>query len=153
MLKPAKGSRRAAKRVGRGDGSGLGRTAGRGDKGALARSGSKRKLALEGGQMPVHMRLRKLRGPHMKKSMPFEQFRTHTQPVNVGQLDRLFSDGETVTPQRLREHGLCRTKTVAIKVLASGELSKKLNVEAHAFSGSARSKIEAAGGTCTLLGS
>jgi large subunit ribosomal protein L15 len=89
----------------------------------------------------------------MKKSMPFEQFRTHTQPVNVGQLDRLFSDGETVTPQRLREHGLCRTKTVAIKVLASGELSKKLNVEAHAFSGSARSKIEAAGGTCTLLGS
>jgi large subunit ribosomal protein L15 len=103
--------------------------------------------------MPVHMRLRKLRGPHMKKSMPFEQFRTYTQPVNLGQLDRLFSDGETVTPDRLHELGLCRRQRVPIKILASGELSKKLDIEAHAFSAAARSKIEAAGGTCSLLGS
>ncbi|MBA3839708.1 MAG: 50S ribosomal protein L15, partial [Thermoleophilaceae bacterium] len=80
-LKPAPGSRHRPKRVGRGEGSGTGKTSGRGQKGAGARSGSKSRTAMEGGQMPIHMRMRKLRGPHMKKSMPFERFRTHTQPV------------------------------------------------------------------------
>ena len=82
-LKPAPGSRRPRKRVGRGEGSGTGKTSGRGQKGYGSRSGSKRRARFEGGQKPIHMRMRKLRGPHMKKSMPFEPFRTHTQPVNL----------------------------------------------------------------------
>ena len=82
-LKPAKGSTHRRKRVGRGEGSGSGKTSGRGHKGAGQRSGAKSRPNFEGGQMPIHMRMRKLRGPHMKKSMPFEKFRTHTQPVNV----------------------------------------------------------------------
>src|SRR5215213_10837206 len=80
-LGPAKGARKDRKRVGRGHGSGTGKTSGRGHKGAGARSGSKTRPGFEGGQMPLHMRMRKLRGPHMKKSMPFEPFRTHTQAV------------------------------------------------------------------------
>src|SRR2546423_3317562 len=81
-LKPAPGSRKARKRVGCGEGSGLGKTAGRGQKGYGSRSGAKDRARFEGGQMPIHMRMRKLRGPHMKKSMPFEPFRTHTQAVH-----------------------------------------------------------------------
>jgi large subunit ribosomal protein L15 len=96
-LKPAKGSRKPRKRLGRGEGSGTGKTAGRGQKGAGSRSGAKRKVGFEGGQNPIHMRMRKLRGPHMKKSMPFEPFRTRTQPVNVSDLNR-FEDGAEVTP-------------------------------------------------------
>src|SRR5918998_1871246 len=106
-LKPAPGSRHRKKRVGRGEGSGVGKTSGRGHKGAGARSGHRERVNLEGGQMPIHMRLRKLRGPTMKKSMPFEQFgRTHTQPVNLSDLDRRFDDGAEVTPDSLREKGL-----------------------------------------------
>ena len=86
-LKPAPGSRKARKRVGRGEGSGVGKTAGRGQKGYGSRSGAKDRARFEGGQMPIHMRMRKLRGPHMKKSMPFEMFRTHTQPVNLQDLE------------------------------------------------------------------
>ena len=82
-LKPAPGSRRPRKRVGRGEGSGTGKTAGRGHKGYGSRSGSKRRARFEGGQNPIHMRMRKLRGPNKKMSMPFEPFRTHTQPVNL----------------------------------------------------------------------
>src|ERR1700692_2667472 len=82
-LKPAPGSRRPRKRVGRGEGSGTGKTSGRGQKGWGARSGAKDRARFEGGQNPIHMRMRKLRGPHMKKSMPFEPFRTHSQPVKV----------------------------------------------------------------------
>ncbi|HEX2071518.1 MAG TPA: 50S ribosomal protein L15, partial [Thermoleophilaceae bacterium] len=82
-LKPAKGSTHRRKRVGRGEGSGVGKTSGRGQKGAGARAGSKTRVAFEGGQNPIQRRMRKLRGPHMKKSMPFEKFRTHTQPVNL----------------------------------------------------------------------
>jgi large subunit ribosomal protein L15 len=149
-LKPAPGSRRRKKRVGRGEGSGVGKTAGRGQKGAGSRSGAKSRLGAEGGQMPVHMRLRKLRGPHMKKSMPFENFRTHTQPVNLRDLDARFGDGDSVTPHTLVARGLATRKGVPVKVLGQGELSKKLTVTAHAFSKSAREKIEAAGGTCTL---
>jgi large subunit ribosomal protein L15 len=149
-LKPAPGSRRKRKRVGRGEGSGVGKTAGRGQKGAGARSGSKSRPGAEGGQMPIHMRMRKLRGPHMKKSMPFEPFRTKTQPVNLSDLETRFGDGDSVTPHTLKVHGLATRSGVNVKILGQGEITKKLNVTAHAFSATAREKIEAAGGTCTI---
>jgi large subunit ribosomal protein L15 len=150
-LAPAAGSRSARKRVGRGEGSGTGKTAGRGQKGAGARSGSKRKARLEGGQMPIHMRMRKLRGPNMKKSMPFEPFRTHTQPVNISALERMFDAGTEVTLELMRSRGLAARKDIPVKVLAKGELSKALTVHAHAFSAGARQRIEAAGGTCQVV--
>src|SRR5215210_6833332 len=95
-LKPKPGSRRSPKRVGRGKGSGLGKTSGRGHKGAGARAGNKRKPGYEGGQNPIHMRTRKLRGPHHKMSMPFEKFRTHTQPVTVADLEARLGAGDEV---------------------------------------------------------
>ena len=150
-LTPAPGSRRPRKRVGRGEGSGTGKTAGRGQKGAGARSGSKRRAAFEGGQMPIHMRMRKLRGPHMKKSMPFEPFRTHTQPVNISALESRFDAGDEVTLRLLQAKGLATRKDVPVKVLAKGELSKALTVYAHAFSAGARARIEAAGGSCKVV--
>ena len=151
-LKPAPGSRRARKRVGRGEGSGVGKTAGRGHKGAGARTGAKSRPNAEGGQMPIHMRLRKLRGPTMKKSMPFEAYgRTHTQPVNLRDLDQRFEDGAEVTPESLRAAGLATRRGVPVKVLGQGDLGKKLTVHAHGFSKAAREKIEGAGGSCTVL--
>jgi large subunit ribosomal protein L15 len=151
-LKPKQGSRHRKKRVGRGEGSGLGKTSGRGHKGAGSRSGAKRKVGFEGGQMPIHMRLRKLRGPHMKKSMPFEQFgRTRTQPVNLKDLEARFDAGAEVTPESLREKGLATRKDVPVKILGDGDLGKKLTVRVHYASKSAREKIEGAGGTLELL--
>src|SRR4051795_12021296 len=151
-LKPNAGSRHRKKRIGRGEGSGVGKTSGRGQKGAGARAGSKRKVNLEGGQNPIHMRMRKLRGPHMKKSMPFEAYgRTHTQPVNLRDLDARFDDGADVTPESLRENNLATRKDIPVKVLGRGEISKKLTVHAHGFSATAREKIEAAGGTCQVV--
>ena len=150
-LKPPRGSRKAPKRVGRGDGSGTGKTAGRGQKGYGARSGAKKRVRFEGGQNPIHMRMRKLRGPYMKKSMPFERFRTHTQPVNLADLEARFDAGAEVTPASLREKGLATRRDVPVKVLARGELSKALTVHAHGFSAAARERIEAAGGTCQLI--
>jgi large subunit ribosomal protein L15 len=150
-LAPAPGSRRPRKRVGRGEGSGTGKTSGRGQKGAGARAGSKRRARFEGGQMPIHMRMRKLRGPHMKKSMPFEPFRTHTQAVNVGELEKRFDAGAQVTLQELKTHGLATRKDVPVKILAKGDLTKALTVQAHAFSASAKERIEAAGGTCDVV--
>jgi large subunit ribosomal protein L15 len=150
-LKPATGSRKPRKRVGRGEGSGTGKTAGRGQKGAGSRSGAKRKVGFEGGQNPIHMRMRKLRGPHMKKSMPFERFRTHTQPINLADLEARFDKGAEVTPDALRDKGLATRKDVPVKILAKGELSKALTVHAHGFSAAARERIEAAGGTCQLI--
>ena len=150
-LSPAPGSRKARKRVGRGHGSGMGKTSGRGQKGAGSRSGSKSRAGFEGGQMPIHMRMRKLRGPHMKKSMPFEPFRTHTQPVNIAELQERFEAGDAVTLDTLRAKGLATRKGVAVKVLAKGEISKALTVHAHGFSAAAREQIEAAGGTCQLI--
>jgi large subunit ribosomal protein L15 len=147
-LKPSPGSRRPRKRVGRGEGSGTGKTSGRGQKGAGSRSGSKRRARFEGGQMPIHMRMRKLRGPHMKKSMPFEMFRTHTQPVNIADLEARFDSGAEITVELLKAKGLGTRRDIPIKILAKGELSKPLTVHAHAFSASARERIEAAGGTC-----
>src|SRR5947199_6829860 len=138
-LKPAAGSRHRRKRVGRGEGSGFGKTSGRGENGAGSRSGSKSRPNAEGGQMPIHMRMRKLRGPHMKKSMPFEQYgRTHTQPVNLRDLEGRFDDGAEVTPDVLRENNLATRKDVPVKVLGQGEISKKLTVRAHGFSETAR---------------
>jgi large subunit ribosomal protein L15 len=150
-LKPAPGSRRPRKRVGRGEGSGTGKTSGRGQKGAGSRSGSKERARFEGGQMPIHMRMRKLRGPHMKKSMPFEPFRTHTQPVNLLDLEARFEDGAEVTLETLRARNLATRKGIPVKILAKGEISKALTVHAHAFSTAARERIEAAGGTCQVL--
>jgi len=151
-LKPKDGSRHRKKRIGRGEGSGFGKTSGRGEKGAGARSGSKSRVNFEGGQMPIHMRLRKLRGPHMKKSMPFEQYgRTQTQPVNLKDLDARFDSGAEVTPETLREKGLATRKEVPVKILGDGDLGKKLTVRVHFASKSAREKIEGAGGTVELL--
>ncbi len=150
-LKPAPGSRRPRKRIGRGEGSGTGKTSGRGQKGWGSRSGAKRRARFEGGQNPIHMRMRKLRGPHMKKSMPFEPFRTHTQPVNLQDLEARFEPGASVTVEAMSAKGLATRKDVPVKVLAKGTLSKPLTVHAHGFSGSARDQIEAAGGTCVVI--
>jgi large subunit ribosomal protein L15 len=150
-LKPARGARKARKRVGRGEGSGVGKTSGRGHKGAGSRSGAKKKVGFEGGQNPIHMRMRKLRGPHMKKSMPFEKFRTRTQPVNLKDLEARFDSGADVTPDSLRAAGLATRNGVRVKILGKGELTKSLTVHAHAFSAGARERIEAAGGSVQTL--
>jgi large subunit ribosomal protein L15 len=149
-LKPKPGSKRPRKRIGRGEGSGLGKTSGRGHKGAGARSGRKRKAGYEGGQNPIHMRMRKLRGPHKKQSMPFENFRTKTQPINLPDLEERFDSGAEVTPASLKEKGLA-TRKYPVKILARGEIKKKLEVHAHAFSAAAKEQIEAAGGSCHTL--
>src|SRR5512146_1047528 len=150
-LAPAPGSRKARKRVGRGEGSGTGKTSGRGHKGYGSRSGSKDRARFEGGQMPIHMRMRKLRGPHMKKSMPFEPFRTHTQAVNLQDLEERFDKGAEVTLDALKEKGLGKRRDIPVKILAKGELSKPLTVHAHKFSAAAREAIEGAGGTCVVV--
>jgi large subunit ribosomal protein L15 len=149
-VRPKPGSRRPRKRIGRGEGSGTGKQSGRGHKGAGARSGTRRKPAYEGGQNPIHMRMRKLRGPNRKMSMPFEPFRTRTQPVNVSDLDARFDAGAEVTPESLREAGLAKRRH-PVKVLGRGEISTKLTVRAHAFSATAREKIEGAGGSCEVI--
>jgi len=148
-LKPKPGSKRPRKRIGRGEGS-RGKTSGRGHKGAGSRSGRKRKAGYEGGQNPIHMRMRKLRGPHKKQSMPFENFRTKTQPVNLADLEERFDGGAEVTLESLKEKGLA-TRKDPVKILARGEIKKKLAVHAHAFSAAAKEKIEAAGGSCHTL--
>ena len=149
-LKPKPGSKKPRKRIGRGEGSGLGKTSGRGHKGAGARSGRKRKAGYEGGQNPIHMRMRKLRGPHKKQSMPFENFRTKTQAINLSDLEGRFDSGSEVTLESLKEKGLAKRRH-PVKVLARGEINKKLEVHAHAFSAAAKEKIEAAGGSCHTL--
>jgi large subunit ribosomal protein L15 len=150
-LKPAPGSRRPRKRVGRGEGSGTGKTAGRGQKGYGSRSGSKRRARFEGGQNPIHMRMRKLRGPNKKMSMPFEMFRTHTQHVNLDDLEARFDDGATIGLEELKASGLAKARNVPVKILGRGELTKKFTVNVHKVSASARSGIEGAGGTVQLI--
>jgi large subunit ribosomal protein L15 len=150
-LAPAPGARRDRKRVGRGEGSGFGKTAGRGQKGYGSRSGSKRRARFEGGQNPIHMRMRKLRGPNKKMSMPFEMFRTHTQPVNLLDLDKRFESGASVDVAALKAAGLATRRDVPVKVLGKGAITKPLTVHAHGFSKSAREAIEAAGGTCQVI--
>jgi large subunit ribosomal protein L15 len=149
-LKPAS-PRKARKRVGRGMGSGKGRYAGRGIKGQKARSGShKMRAGFEGGQMPIYMRLGKQRGPYSKDAMPIGPHRTIMAAVNVRDLER-FEAGAEVTPQLLAEAGLIRNARTEVKILGQGDLSKKLAVTAHAFSPTAREKIEGAGGSVTAL--
>jgi large subunit ribosomal protein L15 len=149
-IKPKPGSRQPRKRIGRGEGSGTGKQAGRGHKGAGSRAGSKSRTGYEGGQNPIHMRMRKLRGPNKKMSMPFERFRTRTQPVNVADLEERFKADAEVTPESLREAGLAKRRH-PVKILGNGDISKKLTVKAHAFSASAKEKIEAAGGSCEVV--
>ena len=150
-LKPAPGSRKDRKRVGRGHGSGHGKTSGRGHKGAGSRAGAKDRARFEGGQNPIHMRMRKLRGPNKKMSMPFEMFRTHTQPVNLEDLEARFEAGASVDVAALKAAGLATRRDVPVKILGRGELSKQLTVSAHGFSKSAREAIESAGGSATVL--
>jgi large subunit ribosomal protein L15 len=141
-LKPADGSTFSRKRVGRGQGSGNGKTAGRGHKGAQSRSGFKFKRGFEGGQMPLHRRVPK-RGFH-------NPFRIEYVVVNLDDLAETFEAGTVVTPELLREQGLVRASG-RIKVLARGDISKALTVRAHKFSGKAQEKIQAAGGTADVL--
>lgn len=141
-LRPAPGAKTEKTRVGRGEGGKGGKTAGRGTKGTKARKTVP--AAFEGGQMPLHMRLPKLKGFR-------NRFRTEYQVVNVGDLARLFPEGGTVGPEELVAAGAVRRNQL-VKVLGNGELEGvSLTVSAHAFSGSARDKIAAAGGTATEL--
>ena len=150
-LAPAQ-KRKSRKRVGRGLGSGKGRYSGRGLKGQKARSGSHTMRAgFEGGQMPIYMRLGKQRGPYSKDAMPIGPHRTRTNAINLADLERVFDDGADVTLEALVEKRLIKNTRTDVKVLANGDLTKKLRVTAHAFSATAREKIEAAGGTATAL--
>jgi large subunit ribosomal protein L15 len=150
-LKPAQ-PRKDRKRIGRGLGSGKGRYSGRGLKGQKSRSGShKMRPGFEGGQNPLYMRLGKQRGPYSKDAMPMGPHRTSTQPVNVGSLEERFDAGAEVTPETLVEKGLIRHTRTDVKLLGQGELTKTLSITVHAASASAREKVEAAGGSLTLL--
>ena len=150
-LKPAQ-RQKPRKRVGRGLGSGKGRYSGRGLKGQKSRSGShKMRAGFEGGQTPLYMRLGKLRGPYSADAMPVGPHRTSTQPVNVAALEERFDAGAEVTPESLVEKGLIRNTRIDVKLLGQGELSKSLSITVHAASTSAREKVEAAGGSLTLL--
>jgi large subunit ribosomal protein L15 len=142
-LRPPRGARRNRKRVGRGPGSGHGKTASRGSKGAKSRSGFRFKRGFEGGQMPLHRRVPK-RGFH-------NPFRVEYAVVNLDTLAEVFEAGSSVTPELLRERGLVRQAHVPVKVLGRGEISKQLTVHAHKFSGSAAEKIAAAGGAAELI--
>ena len=141
-LKPASGANKKRKRIGRGDGSGHGKTSGRGHKGQGARSGGNTKPGFEGGQMPLQRRLPK-RGFH-------NQFRIEMSVVNLGQLETLAA-GTEVTPETLTRYGYLSGKNRRVKVLGDGELTKALTVKAHGFSAKAKEKIEAAGGKAELI--
>lgn len=143
-LKPRPGSKFPRKRIGRGDGSGHGKTAGRGMKGQGSRSGSSTRPGFEGGQLPLIRRL-------PKRGFNNAQFRTFYIPVNLSDLEQ-FDDGATVDAKTLKEAGLANGRAGGIKILGRGELSKKLTVKAHAFSGAARKRIEELGGVCELEG-
>lgn len=152
-LAPPAGSRRSRRRVGRGIGSGHGKTAGRGTKGLGARSGGGVRPGFAGGQMPKYMQAPKLRGNNRKMSMPMGPFRTHTVGVNVSALN-VFDAGTVVDIAALSERGLVKNNAnrgYPVKILGDGELDRALTVRADAFSASARAKIEAAGGTATLV--
>jgi large subunit ribosomal protein L15 len=142
-LRPPKGAKHAKKRIGRGQGSGNGKTAGRGHKGAKSRSGFTHKRGFEGGQMPLHRRVPK-RGFH-------NPFREEFEVVNLDTLNERFEAGAEITPELMRERGLVGRKG-PVKVLARGEIAKALTVRAHKFSGKAAEKIAAAGGTAEVLG-
>jgi large subunit ribosomal protein L15 len=142
-LKPAEGSKKKHFRVGRGQGSGNGKTAGRGHKGAQSRSGFKFKRGFEGGQMPLHRRVPKRGFTNI--------FRTEFAVVNVDRIAEVFEAGTVVTPELLHEKGLVPGGALKVKVLARGDVAKALTVKAHKFSGKAAEKIAAAGGTTEVL--
>ena len=142
-LKPAKGSVRNRKRVGRGPGSGLGKTAGRGEKGQKSRSGFARKPGFEGGQMPLHRRI-------PKRGFTNSPFRKEFACVNLGRLE-VFEAGTIVTPELLMRQGIVRKLRDGLKVLADGQLTKALTVHAHRFSGKAQERIAALGGKTELI--
>ncbi len=142
-LKPAEGSRRKRFRVGRGQGSGNGKTAGRGHKGAQSRSGWKSKRGFEGGQMPLHRRLPKRGFTNI--------FRREYAVVNVDRIAEVFEAGTVVTPELLRERGLVSLGDAPVKILARGDVTKALTIRAHRFSGQAAAKIAAAGGSAETL--
>ena len=141
-LKPAIGATTAPKRLGRGVGSGLGKTSGKGHKGAKARSGGGKRAGFEGGQIPLMRRLPK-RGFTNK-------FRTELVAVNVDRLD-VFEDGMTVSPVELIQYGIIKNVEDGVKILGNGEITKKLTVQANKFSASAKEKIEAAGGKAEVI--
>ena len=149
-LRPDPGARRGKKRVGRGEGSGVGKTSGRGHKGSKQRSGGRISPRYEGGQMPLHMRLPKLRGPLAKTAMPIGPFRTYMTPVNLSRL-AVFAEGEVVSPEALLERGIIKKADARVKILAMGELAQPLTIKAHGFSAAATAKIEAAGGTAEII--
>ncbi|MDP8972839.1 MAG: 50S ribosomal protein L15 [Actinomycetota bacterium] len=146
-LSPAPGSKRSRKRLGRGTGSGYGKTSGRGHKGAGARSGSGAHTTYEGGQMPLQRRLPRLkgmaRGPHTVARPK------NYAPVNVGELAEL--SGDEIGVEELKAAGVVRKKEEMVKILGDGEIGRAVTVRAHAFSRSAREKIEAAGGSVEVL--
>jgi large subunit ribosomal protein L15 len=142
-LHPAPGAKRSRKRVGRGPGSGNGKTAGKGHKGQKSRSGYSRRFGFEGGQMPLVRRLPKRGFTNI--------FRVEFQVVNLRDLERVYADGDVVSPKTLQEKGLARGGSRPVKVLGDGELSKKLTVQVHKFSASARAGIEKAGGSCEVV--
>jgi large subunit ribosomal protein L15 len=142
-LRPAKGAKKARKRIGRGPGSGSGKTAGRGHKGQKSRSGYSRRYGFEGGQMPLVRRIPK-RGF-------YNVFRVEYQVVNLRDLERVFADGDTVSVETLVDKGLVRGGKRLVKVLGDGELSKKLTVQVHKYSASAKAGIEKAGGICEVV--
>lgn len=143
-LSPAPGSRKDRKRVGRGHGSGHGGRSGRGDKGQNSRAGGGKGPGFEGGQNPLYMRLPKL--PGFKN-----RFRVEYAIVNVGRLEDKYAAGDVVDIDTLFAHGVLKSKTAPVKVLAEGDLTKKLTVRVDKVSGAARTKIEAAGGTVETL--
>jgi large subunit ribosomal protein L15 len=149
-LRPDPGARRGKKRVGRGEGSGVGKTSGRGHKGSKQRSGGRISPRYEGGQMPLHMRLPKLRGPLAKTAMPIGPFRTYMTPVNLSRLS-VFAEGDVVSPEALLERGIIKKADARVKILAMGELAQPLTIKAHGFSAAALAKIEAAGGTAEVI--
>ncbi len=150
-LKPTPGSKHARRRVGRGHGSGHGKTSGRGHKGFNSRAGGGVRAGYEGGQMPLYMRVGKLRGPNKKMSMPFGPFRTVTTGVNVSRLADKFEAGAEVTPEALVEKGIIKNTKIPVKILGNGDIAVALTVKASGFSKSAREKIEAAGGKAEVL--
>ena len=149
-LRPDPGARRDKKRVGRGEGSGVGKTSGRGHKGSKQRSGGQIPARYEGGQMPLHMRMPKLRGPYAKTAMPMGPFRTYMTPVNLSRL-AVFATGEVVSPETLALKGIIKKPDERVKILANGELSFSLTIKAQGFSAAAKAKIETAGGTVEVI--
>ena len=143
-LKPRPGAKHRRKRLGQGESSGHGKTSGRGGKGQTARSGSSIRIGFEGGQMPLIRRI-------PKRGFNNARFATQFIAVNVGELNQ-FDNGARVDEEALRAVGLANGHASGVKILGDGELSKKLTVNAHAFSASARAKIEAKGGTCEIVG-